>query len=44
MELNTKESGMRSLIKETAKDIKFGLMDLYMKVTGRMIKPMGEDV
>jgi hypothetical protein len=37
-----KENGMKKQIKEMVEAIKFGLMVLYMKVTGRMIKLMVE--
>lgn len=37
-----KENGILPLIKEKDKDIKSGLMDLYMRVTGKMIKLMAE--
>lgn len=38
-----KENGMKLLIKEMEEDIKFGVMDHYMKDTGKTIKLMEEE-
>lgn len=40
---DTKVSGTKTLTREMVEDIKFGLMDHYMKDTGRMTKLMVEE-
>ena len=43
MEQYTLGNGINRLIREREGEYKFGLMEVFMKVTGRMIKPMGEE-
>jgi hypothetical protein len=38
-----KENGMKILTREMAKDIKYGLMDPYMRDIGKTIKQMEEE-
>jgi hypothetical protein len=38
-----KENGMKKPIKEMERAIKFGLMDPYMRATGKMTKPTEEE-
>lgn len=42
MEQDTRENGMKILIKEMVEDTKYGLMVHYMKGIGRMIRQMEE--
>lgn len=43
MELSMKESGMKLLTREMEEVIKSGLMDLFMKDIGEMIRLMEEE-